>query len=128
MQGDLIEAYGVLGLQQKVDGEVFLRNVIEMANQQVARCRSGPKMSGQLAAGVSRLIGLGMDANRDLQELHGVTEADTGLRKEAATFMARVIQRRAIPSYDELDSDNAEVIDVEYAEAGNVHQLPRRRE
>lgn len=126
LQGDLVRAYGELGLQQRVRGEVFLQTVVDAAYQQALRLRKNPNASGALLAGMSSMIKTGIEAQNHLEDKHLVAEGDTGMRKDAADFVARVIQGDAVPSIDEVTQD---VIDAEYVEAGeeNVHRLTVRR-
>lgn len=121
LQGDLVTTYGVLGLQQRIKGETFLQNIMEAANQQALRLRANPNVPGATAAGIASVLKAGMDAHRMLEDYHYTQEGDSGIRQEAADFVVRVVQAREIPSIDELG--HGDVIDAEYAEAGNVHRL-----
>jgi hypothetical protein len=127
LHGDLVQTYATLGLQQRLQGEVFLQNIMEAANQQVLRLRANPNVSGAQAAGVASLLKVGMEAYNTLKEDMVDEVGDASLKKDAADFKARVVQAIAIPSIDELDRD---VIDADYAEAGatNVHRLPVTRD
>jgi hypothetical protein len=129
LQGDLARTYGTLGLQQRIKGEVFLQNVVEAANRQALRMKSTDAHSGSALAGMSAAIRVGIDALDRLEDRHSVNEGDTGLRQDAADFVARVVQADAVPSIDELDRRH--VIDAEpvaaAAGAGNVFAITNRR-
>lgn len=126
LEGDLVSIYGRLGLQQKVKGETFLQNVLEAANQQALRLRSDPNISGALLAGIATVMKVGIEANKLLEEQNILDASEASMRDEAADFLASVVQATRIPSVDEIN--RGDVIDADYAEAGNVHRLPLRGE
>lgn len=125
LQGDLITAYGTLGLQQRITSEKLLHNLVEMAYQQSDLMRKNPTIGGSAKMGAGVLIKIGLEAMDRLEERHVADAGDEDLRQAAADFMARMVHTERIPSIDELE--RGDVIDAEYAEAGKVHRLPVRR-
>ena len=128
LQGDMARTYGTLGLQQRIKGEVFLQHCVEFATEQVLRGRANPNMGGATLAGISSVMKAGMEAHKLLQETHADLEGDTGIRRDAADFVARVVQARAVPSIDDLTGDVITVETEDAAGGGNVLKLagPRR--
>lgn len=126
LQGDLVTIYGKLGLQQRIRGETMLQNIMEMANQQALIMRDSPYQSGAMKAGTGALIKLGIEAWKLQQEQDVIDAVEVGMREEAADFLAAMVEAPQIPSIDEIE--RGDVIDADYAEAGNVHRLPLRRE
>ena len=130
LAGDLAKTYGALGLQQRIKGEVFLQNCIEAANRQALRMNSSDKHGGSSLAGMSAAMRVGLEALHMLRDDMIEDEGDVGMRREAADFVARVVQADAVLSIDELN--RPEIIDAEFVEAaeagaGNVLTLTKRR-
>jgi hypothetical protein len=130
LQGDMARTYGTLGLQQRIRGEVFLQHCVEFACEQVLRGRANPNLGAGTLAGISSVMKSGMDALDRLEERHIEVEGDSSVRRDAADFVARVVQASAVPSLDDLMG--LDVIDVEpeavVVGGGNVLKLsgPRR--
>ena len=127
VQGDLVQTYATLGLNQRISQEALLSTIVAAGMVTARRvAREGDTMGGQTAAGLSAVMTLAMKAGQLLEDQHVDVEGDNVIRRDAADFMVRVVQRVAIPSIDELDHGG--VIDAEFAEVGadNVHRLPAR--
>lgn len=127
IQGDLVKTYATLGLNQRISQEALLQQIMQAGMVSARRvAREGDTIGGQTAAGLSAVMTLAMKAGQLLEDQHGQVEGDDSMRRDAADFMVRVVQRVAIPSIDSLDHGG--VIDAEFAEAGadNVHRLPVR--
>jgi hypothetical protein len=129
LRGDLVRAYGKLGLQQQITYERLLQETVEAGFAMAQRIRrEADSLGGQTAAGLSTAVALGIKAGQELQDLHLGDSGDSSLRQDAADFVFRRIPNvRGIPSIDDVDGN---VIDADYAEAGadNVHRLPVRRD
>jgi len=123
-QGDLIDAYGRLGLQQRITHENFLSTMAEAGYAMAVRLRrEQATISPKDAVGLMSAATMGLAASRELEESRRHLEGDGSIRQEASDFMIRVTQRASIPSLDEVRG--SVILDANYEETGgtNVRRL-----
>ena len=130
LQGDVAQAYGILGLQQQVSYEHLLQSMVDLSHQATSAMRKDlVAMGGAKIAALVTVALAGAKAGQELRDIRGGDTNHSSTRREAAEFMSRRIpQVRTIPSIDEITRD---VIDAEYTDAegeDNVHRLSANRD
>ena len=119
-EGDLAEAFGILGLRQKVAEADLLRRIIDLTSQQLEHAtKEGCLLSGSQQMGLAAMSRQALVACEQLREIgEGGPSSD---REGFDDFRLRMRREEAydIPSIDDLNSDDgtrpgSRVIDVAF--------------